>query len=109
MAAKGTIAKTNVENKIKEIFGADFAGVADKKLYVWADDGGERVQIAIAMTCPKVNVDFGDSASGSAEADPTIGIVGSYVGKRATTIEPIIEMTPEEQATITALLDRFGL
>lgn len=108
MAAKGTIAKTNVENKIKEIFGADFAGIADKKLYVWADDGGERVQIAIAMTCPKVNVDFGDSAGGSIEADPAIGAVGSFVGKRVA-IEPIVEMTPEEQATITALLDRFGL
>ena len=108
MAAKGTIAKTNVENKIKEIFGADFAGIADKKLYVWADDGGERVQIAIAMTCPKTNVDFGDNSGSFVEADPTTGIVGSYVGKRVT-IEPIVEMTPEEQATITALLDRFGL
>ena len=101
MAAKGTIAKTNVENKIKEIFGADFAGIADKKLYVWADDGGEKVQIAISMTCPKVNVDFGDSPADT-------GIVGSYVGKKVT-VEPVIEMTQEEQDTITALLDRFGL
>lgn len=104
MAAKGTIAKTNVENKIKEIFGADFAGIADKKLYVWADDGGEKVQIAISMTCPKINVDFGDSPTDFADTE----IAGSYASKK-TVAEPVIEMTQEEQDTITALLDRFGL
>ena len=104
MAAKGTIAKTNVENKIKEIFGADFAGIADKKLYVWADDGGERVQIAIAMTCPKVNVDFGDSPASFVDTE----MAGSYVSQKSAA-EPIVKMTPEEHATITALLDRFGL
>ena len=37
-------------------FGADYIGEQDKKIYVWADDGGERVQIAIAMTCPKTPI-----------------------------------------------------
>ena len=53
MATRGTVAKQNVVNKIKDAFGADFIGEFDKKIYVWADDGGERVQIALAMTCPK--------------------------------------------------------
>lgn len=51
--ARGANAKVNVENKIREAFGNDFAGMQDKKLYVWADDGGEKVQIAISLTCPK--------------------------------------------------------
>ena len=108
MAVKGTNAKIQVENIIKEAFGANFAGVADRKLYVWADDGGEKVQIAITLTCPKTNVDFGDNAGGFIEAGPATGIIGSYVGKRVT-IEPIVEMTPEEEANIQTLLEKLGL
>ena len=106
--AKGAIAKTNVEKKIMEMFGEDFVGMADKKLYVWADDGGQKVQIAITLTCPKTNVDFGDNAGGFIEAGPATGIVGSYVGKRVS-VEPIIEMTPEEEANIQTLLEKLGL
>ena len=60
MAARGTVAKEAVINKIKESFGSDYVGYnsSDKKIYVWADDGGERVQIALSMTCPKNNVDI---------------------------------------------------
>jgi hypothetical protein len=62
--ARGNTAKINVEKKIQQAFGDDFVGVYDKKLIVWANDGGERVQIAITMTCPKTNY----AASGSAPA-----------------------------------------
>ena len=104
MAVKGTQAKIQVENIIKEAFGANFAGVADRKLYVWADDGGEKVQIAITLTCPKTNVDFGDNAGGFIEAGPATGAVGKRVA-----IEPIVEMTPEEEANIQTLLEKLGL
>ena len=106
--ARGANAKIQVENIIKEAFGENFAGIADKKLYVWADDGGERVQIAIAMTCPKTNVDFGDNAGGFIEAGPTTGAVAPYVGKRVT-VEPIVEMTPEEEKNIADLIKKLGL
>lgn len=59
MAARGSIAKVNVTETIKDAFGADFVGVSNGKMYVWANDGGERVQIALAMTCPKTP--FGDT------------------------------------------------
>ena len=108
--ARGATAKISVENVIKEAFGMNFAGVADKKLYVWADDGGEKVQIAITLTCPKANVDFGDNAGGFIEAgpNPATGVVGSYVGKRVT-VEPIVEMTPEEEKNIADLIKKLGL
>jgi len=51
--AKGSIAKQVVEDKIREIFGKDFLGVADKKIYVQAEEDGQMVQVAITMTCPK--------------------------------------------------------
>ena len=106
--ARGSVAKNNITERLKNFFGADFAGEADRKLYVWADDNGEKVQIAITLTCPKANVDFGDNADGFIEAGPATGIVGSYVGKRVT-IDPIVEMTPEEEANIQTLLEKLGL
>lgn len=54
--AKGSNAKIAVQNKIAMAFGADYIGEQDKKIYVWADDGGEKVQIAISMTCPKTPI-----------------------------------------------------
>ena len=51
--AKGAVAKQTVEDKIREVFGKDFLGVADKKLYVQAEEDGQMVQVAITMTCPK--------------------------------------------------------
>lgn len=62
MAARGSIAKVNVTEVIKNAFGTDFVGVSNGKMYVWANDGGERVQIALAMTCPKTP--FGDASTG---------------------------------------------
>lgn len=41
--ARGAIAKEEVVRKIKEAFGKDFVTEVDKKIYLWANDGGERV------------------------------------------------------------------
>lgn len=44
MAARGANAKIEVENIIRNAFGKNFVGVAEKKLYVQANDGnGEMV------------------------------------------------------------------
>ena len=99
MAARGTIAKTYVENKIKEAFGKDFLGIVDKKLYIAANENGEQVQIAISMTCPKANIEF----EGNSEAP-----VNSFI-QPATPIVPVVEMTPEEEKNIQTLLERLGL
>lgn len=75
MAARGTVAKEAVINKIKKSFGSDYVGYnsSDKKIYVWADDGGERVQIALSMTCPKNNVDIkSDEGRDFSQRDPEI-------------------------------------
>lgn len=101
MAAKGSIAKVEVENRIKEAFGSDFAGVADKKIYVWADDGGERVQIAISMTCPKVFLDSEASAS-------TVVKTGAGIDFEAQPPKKA-EVTQEELDRITAMMNKLGL
>lgn len=55
--ARGTIAKQNVVNQLQSAFGQNWIGEYDKKYYVWSQESGERIQIAISLTCPKVPVE----------------------------------------------------
>ena len=41
--ARGNVAKENVANKLREAFGQDWIGEFDKKYYIYANDGGEKV------------------------------------------------------------------
>ena len=105
MAAKGSVAKVNVQNKIALTFGSDYIGEVDKKIYVWADDGGERVQIAIAMTCPKVQIDTpGGIDTKAMDHDWSSDTV-------ITKIDPATkaEVTKEETQRIADMMAKFGL
>lgn len=53
--AKGAEAKELVSISIQELFGQNFLGIQDKKLYILSEENGEPIQVAIQMTCPKVN------------------------------------------------------
>ena len=106
--AKGATAKINVENKIKAAFGDDFVGIVDKKIYVWADDGGEKVQVAISMTCPKTpvgtvdttKINYGNSGAGiDFESEDTVIAVSA----------PATEVTEEEKKNLENLLKELGL
>ncbi len=99
--AKGAQAKINVTNKIANLFGEDFIGEVNKKLYVWADDGGDRVQISIALTCPKTFIDAPDKNyvpdnDWSNEDTPV------QVPQKA-------EISAEEKKNIADLMERLGL
>lgn len=98
--AKGAIAKEKVTNIITEAFGKDYIGEFDRKLYIWANDGGEKVQIAIALTCPKVY-------RGIEETNPT-ALNFDDDSPQGTTFKPA-EITQEEQDTLAELLNRLGL
>lgn len=99
MAAKGSIAKENIAKKLKEVFGSDYVGEYDRKHYVWAEDGGEKVQIAIAMTCPKNPVGVvGAGGSFDFEGAPTLGPSG---------FDPA-EITPEEEEKVQDLMKKLG-
>ncbi len=105
--AKGAIAKTNVTQKIQQAFGADFVGEFDKKVYVWADDGGERVQIAIAMTCPKNPVGVINPSSMDFGGDLDFEKMGEAAVAPAK-FEPA-EITDEEKQNVADLMARLGL
>ena len=102
--AKGANAKNAVINKIAMAFGTDYIGEVDKKVYVWADDGGEKVQIAITLTCPKNPVE-----AGGVSAAPASG--WDFSDKTVTASTPVskAEITPEEQARIADMMNRLGL
>ena len=95
--AKGAVAKAEVENIIRNAFGKNFLGVADKKLYVQALEDGEMVQVAITMTCPKT----------------PFGVVDGGMNFDAAPAEPDVfqpaEMTNEETERVRKLIEKFNL
>ena len=88
--AKGNIAKQNIINKIKENFSSDYIGEFTSKIYLWADDGGERVQVALTMTCPKVFVGVDTPTEIPDEFQPA-------------------EITQQEQDNLKMLIEKLGL
>lgn len=101
---KGQIAKEKVANIIKTAFTNDYIGEFDRKHYVWADDGnGQKVQIAITLTCPKV-------LRGIEETSPTALNFDDDENSavEAATFKPA-EISQEEQDTLAELMSKLGL
>ena len=104
MATKGTVAKEKVTKIIADAFGADYIGEFDKKLYTWADDGGNRIQVSIALTCPKVyrGVEETVSTEMNFDDDESAAAGGPSGFKPA-------DITQEEQDTLADLMAKLGL
>lgn len=101
--ARGNDAKELVINKIKEAFGDSFVGVFDKKVYVWSEEDGQKMQVCIALTCPKTPV--GDEViipSGDGGINFEDVVVAAAPVKSA-------EVTAEEQQKIADLMASLGL
>lgn len=103
--AKGTIGKQNVINKIKQAFGADFIGEYDKKIYVWTTENGERIQIALSLTCPKVPVAISDNLT---TGDFNFEDDAPNVVVAAGAFQPA-EITIEERERVNDLMRKLGL
>ena len=102
---RGAKAKENVLEIIKKAFGNDYIGVVDKKIYISAiDDGGERVQIALAMTCPKVMIETVNTSE-----------LNYNTGRDFTTDDVIavapdkVEISDAERENVRKLMQRMGL
>ena len=103
--AKGSGAKAKVVETIKQAFGKDFLGEYDKKAQVVALENGERVQVAISLTCPKTPIDFGNSVS--------MDLGGRDFSDEAVSV-PVVESAPaeiteEEKQNIADLMAKLGL
>jgi hypothetical protein len=102
MAVRGNIAKSNIEAKLKEVFGGDYIGKDGGKIYIMADDGGEKVQIAIAMTCPKTPLNVIDTKTLSYQAGRDFTQTDYVVVKDNTNSN-----SEEEQKKAKEMLDRL--
>ena len=106
--AKGAIAKQAVINKIAAVFGDDYIGEYDKKQYVWANENGERVQIAIALTCPKTPIEIASNVSDDGGdwnfTDDTPKAAPVAISNAAPA-----EITEAEKQNIADLMARLGL
>lgn len=107
--AKNDMAKSLVVAKLKEIFGNDFLGEADKKYYVMSEENGEKVQVAISLTCPKVPVEFAGMASnsGSKANAESVDFDWGDTNKPAEPQPAVV--SNEEQENIRKMLEKLGL
>ena len=106
--AKGAIAKQEVINKIAAAFGDSYIGEYDRKQYVWANENGERVQIAITLTCPKTPIEIASNVSDDGGdwnfTDDTPKATPVAVSNAAPA-----EITEAEKQNIADLLLKLGL
>lgn len=103
--AKGSEAKAKLAAKMAEMFGENWIGEVDKKYYVWSEENGERIQIAIAMTCPKTPI----GAVPTNKPISTDGIGYDFENMPTITPKETIEYTQEEKDTINRLIAELGL
>lgn len=105
MAIKGAVAKEKIAKKIAEIFGPNFIGEFDKKLYVWSEENGEKVQVAITMTCPKNPV---GEINFKAEIGNSLNFEDMSAAPVFKSTEPA-EITDQERENIANLMAKLGL
>lgn len=103
--ARGTIAKQNVVNQLQSAFGQNWIGEYDKKYYVWSQENGERIQIAISLTCPKVPVEVSNApiAGDFNFEDDAPGVVVAAGGYQPA------EITDEERDRVRDLMRLLNL
>ena len=104
--AKGAVAKENVVNIVKQAFGENYVGDDGKKFYVWSEEGGEPVQVAIALTCPKVP--YGTDATPAGAVKVNNGFDWS-MGSQEQAPASQVEITEDEKANIARLMESLGL
>ena len=97
--AKGSESKDIITQKILEVFSNAF--VYEKNIIIPMNENGEDLQIRVALTCSKVNVERGDAAIAPAVAGP--------VTATATPVVTITEPSAEEKKTVEDLMSVLGL
>lgn len=102
--AKGAVAKENVVNIIKKAFGDNYVGDDGKKFYVWSEENGEPMQVAIALTCPKTPYGVDATPVGAVKVGN-----GFDWSTDNTTVTSQTEITEEERINIEKLMTSLGL
>ena len=107
--SKGQIAKSKIAEKLKEAFGSNFLGEMNGKYYIEEDDGGEKVQVAINMTCPKVLFEKELADTETSMPRPTSAFGVGSASHLAAQTQPAAEISAKEKENIRTLMERLGL
>ena len=102
MAARGSESKNIITAKLLETFAGSF--IYDKNVIIPMVENGENLQIKIALTCAKTNVESGmDNAIPGAEMSSTT------VAPKAIDNHGVAEVTEEEKQNVLKAMKALGL
>ena len=105
MAAKGSIAKEQITNQILQAFPGAFKH--EKEIRIPVSENGEVVQIKVALTCAKVNVEVGSDTAMPGTITPVAQ--KSKVSLEKNEPKTLVEPTAEEKANVSQFLKMMGL
>ena len=101
MAARGSESKNIITAKLLETFAGSF--IYDKNVIIPMVENGENLQIKIALTCAKTNVESGmDTAIPGATAATT-------VTPKVMDTHGVAEVTEEEKQNVLKAMAALGL
>lgn len=107
--AKGAIAKEQVAAMIAAAFEDKYIGEFDKKLYVWSEENGDPVQIAISLTCPKTPIAAAAVSATAATDDNGDWDFSDDAKPAALAQTAAATITDEERAKVAELMKKLGL
>lgn len=103
--AKGSLAKEQIFTKMLEVFEGSFMYNSGKELRIPWDEGNGEIQIKVALTCAKSNVDpTGEEVPKGAAVVKEEGPVTGFPEPKK-----IIEPSEEEKENLKDLLKSLGL
>lgn len=103
--AKGALAKECIFNKMLEVFEGSFLYNGGKELRIPFDEEGTEVQIKVALTCAKDNVEPEGGVRRDAAA-PSQKDAPKVISENITTVA---EPTEEEKKNLEDLMKALGL
>ena len=106
MAARGTESKERITNQILATFPGAFK--YDKEIRIPVEENGEIIQIKVALTAAKVNVEAGGDTAlpGSVKVAPSNT---ATVSRPAEPTRTIMQPTADEKHNVEELLSVLGL
>lgn len=96
--AKGSILKQEITNKILETFPGSFLYNNGKEIRICGNENGELLQIKVALTCAKENVEVDSDNNASTIA--ANNVINDNV---------IVEPTQEEKDNVRRLMEALNL
>ena len=101
MAVKGTILKKEITDKILEVFPGSFLYNDGKEIRIPGMEDGQLIQVKVALTCAKTNVEQnGENAlPGEVMSTSTID----------STPQTTVEISQEEKDNVKKLMASLGL